>query len=105
MFEKVKISPRWEATGEKEVAVTVKYEASGGYISYQYKFSGNKLTINFTGTGTISDWEILLPQNRKPKTLQINGNIKPLIINKIENSDYLVFSVDNLGVSRIEVEF
>ncbi len=105
MFEKVKISPRWEATGEKEVAVTVKYEASGGYITYQYKFSINKLTINFTGTGTISEWEILLPQNKKPKILQVNGNTKPLIINKIENSDYLVFSIDSLGVNRIEVDF
>jgi hypothetical protein len=105
MFEKVKVSPRWEATGEKEVAVTVKYEASGGYITYQYKFSGSKLTINFTGTGTISEWEILLPQNKKPKILQVNGSAKPLIINKIENSDYLVFTVDNLGISRIEVDF
>jgi hypothetical protein len=105
MFEKVKISPRWEATGEKEVAVTVKYEASGGYITYQYKFSGNKLTINFTGTGTISDWEILLPTNKKPTALKTNGNTKPLITNKIENSDYLIFSVDNLGIRRIEVDF
>jgi hypothetical protein len=105
MFERVRVSPRWEATGEKEVVVTVKYEASGGYISYQYKFSGNKLTINFTGTGTISDWEILLPQNKKPKILQVNGNAKLLIINRLENSEYLTFSVDNLGVSRIEVDF
>ena len=105
MFEKVKISPRWEAAGEKDVAVTVKYEASGGYISYQYRLLQNKLTINFTGTGTISEWEILLPQNKKPKTLQVNGNAKSLIINKIENSDYIVFSVDNLGVSRIEIDF
>jgi hypothetical protein len=83
----------------------VKYEASGGYISYQYKFLGNKLTINFTGTGTVSDWEILLPQNKKPKTLQVNSNAKSLITNKIESSEYLVFSVDNLGVSRIEIDF
>ena len=74
-------------------------------ISYQYKFSGNRLTINFTGTGTISEWEILLPQNKNPKTLQVNNNVKALIINKIENSEYLVFSVDNLGVSRIEIDF
>lgn len=105
MFEKVKISPRWEATSEKEVSVTVKYEASGGYITYQYKFTGNKLSINFTGTGTISDWEILLPIDKKPSALRTNGNHKPLIINKIENSNYLVFSIDNLGVSKIEIDF
>lgn len=105
MFEKVKVSPRWEASGEKEVFVTVKYEASGGYISYQYKFSGNKLNLTYTGTGTQADWEILLPQNRKPTALRVNGNSKSLIINRIESSEYLVFSVDNLGVSRIEVDF
>ena len=105
MFEKVKVSPRWEATGEKEVAVTVKYEASSGYISYQYKFSGNKLSLTYTGTGTQADWEILLPQNRKPTTLRVNGNTKSVLINRIESSDYLVFSVDNLGVSRVEVDF
>jgi hypothetical protein len=105
MFEKVKISPRWEATGEKEVAVTVKYEASGGYISYQYKFSGNKLSLNFTGTGTISEWEILLPQNRRPTALRVNGNGKSILVNQVESSNYLVFSVDNLGLSRVEIEF
>jgi len=105
MFEKVKISPRWEITNEKEVAITVKYEASGGYITYLYKFEGNKLSINFTGTGTISDWEILLPMNKKPTALKTNGNFKPIIINQIENSNYLVFSIDNLGVSKIEIDF
>ncbi|MES2517152.1 MAG: hypothetical protein V4585_03525 [Bacteroidota bacterium] len=105
MFERVKLSPRWEASGEREVAVTVKYEASGGYFTYQYKLSGNKLSLTFTGTGTQTDIEILLPQGNKPTSLRVNGNSKSLIINKIENSDYLIFSVDNLGVSRVDVEF
>jgi hypothetical protein len=105
MFEKVKISPRWEASGEKEVSATVKYEASGGYIAYQYKFANNKLNINYTGTGTQADWEILLPRGRKPTAVRVNGNSKPLLYNQIESSEYLIFSVDNLGVSRIELDF
>jgi hypothetical protein len=104
-FERVKLSPRWEATGEKEVSVTVKYEASGGYFSYQYKFSGNRLSITYTGTGTQTDVEILLPKRNKPTALKVNGNSKPFLINKIEESEYLTFSVDNLGVSRIDVDF
>jgi hypothetical protein len=43
--------------------------------------------------------------DKKPNALRTNGNFKPLIINKIENSNYLVFSIDNLGVSKIEIDF
>jgi hypothetical protein len=105
MFERVKLSPRWEATGEKEVSVTVKYEASGGYITYQYKYNDNKMVIIYTGTGTLADLEILLPQNKKPNTVRVNGNSKPFLINKIEKSEYLTFSVDSLGVNKIDIDF
>ena len=83
----------------------MKCGASGEYILHQYIFLKIKLIINFTGARTISEWEILLPTNNRPKILQVNGGAKPLIINRIESSDYLVFSVDGIRVIRIEVDF
>lgn len=105
MFEKVKISPRWEATNEKEVLVTAKYEASKTYFTYQYKFLNNKLTVLYTGTGTQADWEILLPTGRKPVGLKVNGQAKTYNFKRVESSEYITFAIDNLGVTRIEVEF
>jgi hypothetical protein len=105
MFEKVKISPRWEATNEKEVAVTAKYEASNTYFTYQYKFLNNKLSVLYTGTGTQADWEILLPTGRKPVGLKVNGQAKTYNFKRVESSEYTTFTIDNLGVTRIEVEF
>lgn len=102
-FDKVKFMPRWEAASEKEAKITVKYEASGGYFSYVYKRETDKLTINFTGSGSKIDAQILLPKNSKPTNLNLNGKSISFKITTIKSSNYLSFITDFEGVNRIEI--
>ena len=41
-FDRVLLAPRWAASDVNEVNTTIKYEASGGYLSYSYKYDSER---------------------------------------------------------------
>jgi len=104
-FDKVLFAPRWQAANETEAAVTIKYEASGGYFSYTYKMESSVLQIQFTGSGTNVTGEILLPTGKVPKSITLNQNPMLFKIKKVEGSSYLAFTSDVVGVSNLKVNF
>ena len=103
-FDKVLLAPRWEAAGISDVTATVKYEASGGYVSYQYKISPDKkrLTLTFTGNANETIVEILLPGNSGIVKVHLNNKEAGFKRKKIEQSDYVVLQV--LGIAAHEVK-
>jgi hypothetical protein len=102
-FEKVTFAPRWEAAGVNEVEATVKYEASGGYVSYKYRKNENTLNILVTGNGKTFNTELLLPENGQVKSVTVNGAQQPFTLRKVEQSVYCCFSLDGIGVNDIEM--
>lgn len=103
-FNRCLLSPRWTQAGTNNVDVTVKYEASGGYSSYRYKLSGNTLRIEFTGSADTTRLHVLLPGNRVPSGLKINGTLVPVVTKRIENSLYLDAEINQAGVHLAEIE-
>jgi hypothetical protein len=104
-FNKALLAPRWEAAGVNEVTATVKYEASGGYLSYQYKISTDKKSLDllFTGTAYETTIEILLPTGKDVISVFLNSNKIALQKKQIEQSNYIVLHVKGIGAHRVNV--
>jgi len=102
-FDRVRLSPRWEAAHVDHAEATIKYEASGGYVSYQYRKDGNALHLLLTGNGSSFELALLLPENVSVKSVSVNGEACGFTTRKVENSAYCCFTLDGLGVKEIKV--
>lgn len=103
-FERTRLTPRWEATGVDAAKVTVRYPASQGYCSYRYQkdASGNRLSLQLTGTGRHFNLEVLLPKGRKLQSAGRNGKAVATRIRTVEGSQYAVVEISRRGVHRVE---
>lgn len=106
-FRKTKLVPRWETAGVSKVKATAKYEASGGYISYDYQLDkkGNQLNILFTGTAHETELELYVPENKSVNKVLVNDSEIKFSGKKVEQSNYIQFVVEGLGVHEVKVGF
>ncbi len=102
-FNQATIAPRWSAAGVDEVSTTLKYEASGGYVTYNYAMQDNAIDITFTGSSDITELKVLLPQNKKAKKVILDEKEQYFSNETIENSDYVVKTVSEPGVHRLRI--
>lgn len=103
-YNKLTLSPRWSVAAENEAAVTIKYPASGGYVSYKYSLDDN--SIGFTFTGTLEDirLEILLPVGKIVQRVIINGREIDFSVLEKTSSSYLVVDHITDVVGRVKIE-
>ncbi|MFP4547819.1 MAG: hypothetical protein ACLFQM_06775 [Fidelibacterota bacterium] len=104
-FEHALIAPRWTAADVDEVSTKIKLEASNSYVAYDYKFTGENLTMQVTGNGNKQDYSILLPKDKKGSEVLINGQSVDFEINKVEASKYVTFSNRGRGVFDVVVNY
>jgi hypothetical protein len=102
-FSHAGISPRWPAAGEKEAGVVIRYPASDGYLSYQYRLGGDSLILNYTGSVEQSDLEVLLPEGRGVSGVIINGSVQPFSLRKTGSSSYVVVRGIRTVINRVEI--
>jgi hypothetical protein len=104
-FDTALLAPRWLASGTHEVTATAKYEASGGYLSYQCKFDPEqqRLWLTFTGNARETKLEILLPNSQPPAKTVLDGKAVDSVIKTVETSTYACLTVQGLGVHTIEL--
>ncbi len=106
-YDSAILAPRWESAEVKKAKVSVKYEASGGYLSYMYNYDTRKeeLNINFTGNAGNYSLKILLPEGKQPSSVSLDGNTIQFNISVIEDSIYLSLDHQGPGVHIINVVF
>ncbi len=102
-FDHATLAPRWEAAGKKDVKVTAKYEASGGYLSYHFNKKDNKYFIDFTGTAKETNVEVLLPDGKAAKQVLVNGKEMPFKKKQIEKGNYVTFVVEGVQANTVEI--
>lgn len=106
-YDKVSLAPRWAAAGINKITATARYEASGGYLAYEYVFDNtNKiLSLDFTGNAVETDVSLLLPEGLQPVSAELNG--EPLVydISRIESSSYLCCTVKGVKAHNLVVRF
>ena len=103
-FEQVTLSPRWVSANTDDVGITVKYPASGSYVCYNFKNNSNDGCITIEVTGSFSKMRIrcLMPENINVKNVVVNGRNKDFIVDKVVDSLYTVFNVEDI-VSSIDI--
>ena len=103
-FSKSLLAPRWTSANVEAAEVTIKYEASRGYVSYKYKrdATANTITLQATASSDAMEVEILLPATAAAvKALTVNGATKPCTTKKVESSAYCCFKLEGVGVNEI----
>ena len=103
-FDKARFAPRWESANVSSASATIKYEASGGYVSYTYRKDGKTLLLQLTGNGADFDVELLLPEKASVKSVSVNGEPQTFTTRKIQKSAYCCFNLQGVGVREIKVE-
>jgi hypothetical protein len=102
-FSSVNISPRWAASATKKVKVFAKYPESEGYAAYQYSLDEEAIHLTVATCATFCHFNILLPDIATVSAVGINHEPAKFIINKIENSSYLVFDASGIGTKDVEI--
>lgn len=103
-FNKVLLSPRWEAANENKVNATIKYEASKGYVSYRYLKTESEIQLVFTGTQEQTDLQILMPKNKQVTSVFINEKATKYQELKIESSNYIRLNIKGKGVYKMIIK-
>jgi len=102
------ISPRWINTKANDVCVTIRYEASKGYISYKYKNIPEKKEIQIIGTGSGNRiiYHIQLPDKIKAAR-SVKRNNQNLLFKTftIENTSYVDFLVNDTNPVPIIIRY
>ncbi len=106
-FDEAELNLRWQPAGVNRVQACAKYEASGGYLQYRYRFDpGTKdLECSFTGQAELTRVRIYIPGTLAPERLLLNGREIEFEIEKVENSRYLVAEVAGTGPHRLKLHF
>lgn len=102
-FHDVMLSPRWEASGTKEVNVSVRYEASDGYVYYRYTKDEDKLKLSFTGNFNTLTLRVLLPENVHIQKVMLDKTSPVWNITQIESSKYLAIDGIQSGIHQLEI--
>lgn len=103
-FSRTALTPRWQSANVPSAEVTVRYPASAGYCSYNYRAHEHRLEVEFTGSAENFDVQILLPPHRQVQNARLDGQPVQTTQRKIENSAYLVLPAIPHGVHRVEVD-
>lgn len=104
-FDKVLLSPKWASTEENKVSATIKYEASLGFVKYNYIKTDEKINILATSSSTDYELKILLPRDKNVENVMLNNEKTQFNLEKIENSTYLTVNIVNKFLLDLTINF
>jgi len=107
-YRSVEVSPRWPSAEVKEVAITARYAASSGYVSYQFRDDEERHVISVVATGSAERgrMRILLPKaSSGVRALRIDGGAQPFQLERVRDSRYLVVDTPLTKPVSIEVQY
>jgi hypothetical protein len=101
-FDRVEVSPRWLAVGEKKAEVVVTYEASGGYAAYAWeRRKGGGHCLALTSSAHVTVVRLPIAEEEKP-TITVNGVEIRHQVERVGDSRYAKFALQGKGVFAIE---
>ncbi|MFW6119071.1 MAG: hypothetical protein ACOC7S_01900 [Planctomycetota bacterium] len=103
-FDRLRLTPRWEAAGVDMVTACARYEASGGYVRYSYARERDTMTLELTGNADRFDVELLLPEGALPRKVEVDGEERAFEERRVEDSVYVSVPVRGVGVHSLRVE-
>jgi hypothetical protein len=107
-FDRVRLSPRWSAADVARVAVTARYGASKGYVSYRYQHDATVKTVSLTltGSGRTCAVRVLLPAKAAAvSSVSVDGKAVVAKTETVEKSLYAVVPVAFPGPVTLNVVY
>jgi hypothetical protein len=106
-FEKVRCSPRWLATEEREANVRLSYAASGAKFGYRYHHYPENSTILLEIEADRAEvaLRILLPENTRVRSVLWQGKAIQHKMEQIEQSHYTNIRGTVSGMTKIGVHY
>jgi hypothetical protein len=102
-FSRTAIVPRWDSAKVASASITLRYPASAGYVSYNYRAEPNQITIDFTGSAASFEVQILMPEGRQVESSTLNGELTHTTQRTLVQSRYLVLPPIPSGVHHLVV--
>jgi hypothetical protein len=101
----MEVSPRWAATGEKEVRATVRYAVNQSYFCYRMELDEKKKTIllQYTGSGRSVIFRILFPESWSLRSVRVKGETVEFKQRKVEESLYVEISCCIDGFCSVDI--
>jgi len=104
-FDRAQVAPRWSAAGVDGAAVTVKYPASDGYVSYDYTTDGDDVMwLKVTGSGHRMNVRLLLPEGRAAAAVAVDGAGTEFEIVATEQSRYVSLTLKGPAAHTVRVD-
>lgn len=105
-FNKVEISPRWYFAGVNETSVEVGYGDDGNQVLYTYAFTLEENKVRIETRGVFENFVLRVPFSigTKLATITLNGENKPMEVNNVNDSKYVV--IEGKGsLNHVTIQF
>jgi hypothetical protein len=103
-FDRVRLSPRWEAAGVAGAEVSVGYAASGASVSYRYERGADRIALDVQTAGAQVEWHVLLPAGRRAARARCDGREVPVHTGRVESSPYGDGACEVQGRAALEID-
>ena len=107
-FARLRLSPRWVATGEDAAEVRVGYPASGAGFGYTYRHdrTAKTITLELTGDAEVA-LNVLLPEGASAAQVRCDGTPVTTALHREDASPYAQAAVRVHGArpARVEVAY
>ncbi len=102
LFTSATLAPRWAAADEvASAAVTLRYGASAGYLSYRWQRADAGLDLTWTGSGDTVQLHLLLPADVAAPTVLLDGQPAAAAVVTVGASRYVDLKVGGSGAVQV----
>lgn len=104
-FERVRLSPRWEAAGVARAEVELTYACSGSGFGYRYRRSEGEIGLEFTGGASAVTCHVLLPGESGVTSVRQGDEELKFTGATVEASRYVDFIISEPGAGAVTIAY
>ena len=102
-YERIRLSPRWNAADIKNAEVKISYAVSGAGIMYKYVQEEEQILMDVQTRLAEVDFHILIPENCMVSRVENNGKAQFFRMNMVEKSNYVDFTLNMKDQNTIKI--
>ncbi len=104
-YEAIRFTPRWPATGLKELRYFTGYEAANAVVDIRYVLQESAMRYRVASPARRLDAHILLPKDKTAARINVNGVPQQFTTSRTGKSQYADFEISGTGLYDIEIFF
>ncbi|MFC1529752.1 hypothetical protein ACFL6R_03440 [Gemmatimonadota bacterium] len=104
-FERIRLSPRWEAAGVARAEVELEYAGSGSGFGYTYEKSDGEIGLELTGRASPVTCHVLLPGESGVTSVRQGDEELEFTGVTVEASRYVDFIISDPGAGAVTIAY